>query len=66
MNDYYLAHRDELIRTKREVVRFNKKEMEMINEYCRRFEIKRKGAVMRRIILERILKDLDESNPSLF
>ena len=56
-----------LLHNRRQVVRFNRKESNAINEYCRRFGITTpKSALFRKIIMEKVLTSLDESNPTLF
>ena len=55
-----------LLHKHRQVVRFNDPELKAIEEYCTRFGIKAKGPALRKIIIEAVLKGLDESQPTLF
>lgn len=64
--DYLRAHKPELLHTNKVLLRFNRRELAAIDEYVRRFGISRKAPALRRIIMERILSDLGESNPTLF
>lgn len=48
------------------MILFNEKEVNAIDEYCRRFKIKSKSAMLRQAVMERILGDLDENHPTLF
>ncbi len=50
----------------RQVIYFNEKEMAAIDEYCSRFNVTAKSSLLREAIMERILKELDDSHPTLF
>lgn len=58
--------KDSLIRRNRKVIYFNDKEIAAIDEYCRRFRIKARTTMLREMIMEQILSDLDENHPTLF
>lgn len=64
--DFLEKQKASLVRNHRQVILFNKKEMNAIDEYCRRFKIKSKSAMLRQVVMERILGDLDENHPTLF
>ncbi len=64
--DFIERHKAELIRTNRQVIYFNSKEMEAIEEYCKRYKIKAKSSLFRKAIMETILEQLDQTNPTLF
>ena len=55
-----------LVRSNRQVLYFNEKELAAIDEYCRRFKISSRSALYRQIIMEHILSQLDENHPTLF
>lgn len=55
-----------LVRSHRHVIYFNEKEMAAIDEYCRRFKVESKSAIIRQSVMEHILKSLDENHPTLF
>lgn len=64
--DFLEKQKASLVRNYRQVILFNEKEMNAIDEYCRRFKIKSKSAMLRQAVMERILGDLDENHPTLF
>jgi len=65
--DYYRRQRDALLRKHRQVILLNDKELEAIEEYRRRFNIKSsKAELLRETIMDRILFELGESHPTLF
>ena len=55
-----------LVRSHRQVLYFNENEMNAIDEYCRRFKVSSRAAMLRQAIIERVLSDLDENHPTLF
>ena len=55
-----------LVRSHRQVLYFNEKEMAAIEEYCRRLKISSKSAMFRKAIMEQVLEGLDENHPTLF
>lgn len=63
---YVRAMKPSLLHNRRLVLRFNEKELKAINDYCERYDVKHKATALRRIIIERVLKDLDENHPTLF
>jgi len=64
--DFLEKQKAALVRTHRQVIYFNEKEMNAIDEYCRRFKVSCKGAMLRQAIIERVLSDMDENHPTLF
>lgn len=65
--DYYRRQKDALLRKHRQVLLLNDKELEAIEEYRRRYNIKTsKAELLREILMDRILSGLDESHPTLF
>ena len=63
---YLDKERAVLKRTIRKSVFFNKKELAAINEYCKRFGVRSRSALIRQATMEHILKELDENHPTLF
>ena len=63
---YVVRHRDELRRKHRQVIYFNDPEMAAINEYCSRFQVRHRSALLRDAIMSRILEVLDQNPSSLF
>lgn len=55
-----------LKRVHRKSVLFNAQEVAAIEEYCRKFKVSSKSALIRQAVMERILTGLDESHPTLF
>ena len=64
--DFLEKQKASLVRSHRQVIYFNEKEMNAIDEYCRRFKVSCKSAMLRQAVMERILVDLDENHPTLF
>ncbi len=58
--------RDALIRRHRQCVFLNDREKLLIDEYCRRNKVKSRSALIRKIVIERLLTDLGENPPTLF
>ena len=63
---YLDKERAALTRTIRKSVFFNKKELAAINEYCKRFGVRSRSALIRQATMEHILTQLDENHPTLF
>ncbi|MBR1576377.1 MAG: hypothetical protein IJ654_08025 [Bacteroidales bacterium] len=64
--DFLEKQKAALVRTHRQVLYFNEKEMNAIEEYCRRFKVRSRSSMLRQAIIERVLSDLDENHPTLF
>ena len=63
---YVVRHRDELRRKHRQVIYFNDPEMAAIEEYCSRFQVRHRSALLRDAIMSRILEVLEQNPSSLF
>lgn len=63
---YFDKQRDALLRTHRKTVFFNDKELAAIQEYCRRFKVGSRSALIRQSVMERVLRGLEENHPTLF
>ena len=63
----YLAKQKESLRRRnRKTVLFNDQELAAIDEYCHRFKVKSRSAMIRQATMERILSSLSEEHPTLF
>lgn len=58
--------REALKRKYRKAVLFNERELAAIDEYCRRFRVSSRSALIRQAVMERVLKNLEETPPTLF
>ena len=63
---YFDKQRESLRRTHRKTVLFNDKELAAIQEYCRRFKVGSRSALIRQAVMERVLRGLEENHPTLF
>ena len=63
---YFDKQRESLLRTHRKTVFFNDKELDAIQEYCRRFKVNSRSALIRQAVMERVLRGLEENHPTLF
>ncbi|PLX23700.1 MAG: hypothetical protein C0597_00675 [Marinilabiliales bacterium] len=57
---------ESLKRVYRKSILFNKREMQAIDHYCKKYKIKNKSKLMREMIIASVLKKFDEDYPSLF
>lgn len=57
---------ESLKRVYRKSILFNKREIQAINHYCKKYKIRNKSKFMREIVISSILKKFDEDYPSLF
>lgn len=57
---------ENLKRIHRKSILFNRKELNAINHYCRKYKIKNQSKFMRETIIYSILQKFDEDYPSLF
>jgi len=57
---------NKLKRIHRKSILFNKREINAINKYCRRYKIKNRSKFMREVIITSILQKLEDDYPSLF
>ena len=63
----YMARQAEsLKRVHRKSVLFNARELAAIDEYCRKFKVSSRSALIRQSVMERVLTGLEESHPTLF
>ena len=57
---------EDLKRVHRKSILFNKREIQAIDHYCKRYKIRNKSKFMREMIITSVLKKFDEDYPSLF
>ena len=63
---YLEKQRESLLRKYRKSILFNAKELEAIDEYCRRYKLSSRSALIRQATMARVLEGLEESHPTLF
>lgn len=63
---YLERQRESLKRKYRKTVLFNEQELAAINEYCNRFKVSSRSALIRKAVMEQVLRELGESHPVLF
>lgn len=64
--NYFDKQRAALKRKYRKSVFFNEMELKAIDEYCRRFKVSSRSALIRQAVMERIMSGLEENHPTLF
>ncbi len=64
--DFLAKERASLKRTCRKTILFNEREIKAINEYCQRFKVESRSALIRKSVMETVLKGLNENLPTLF
>lgn len=64
--EYLDKQKAALRRDHRKVVRFNSSELAAIDEYCRRFKVASRSALIRQATMQRVLEGLEENHPTLF
>ena len=63
---YLDRQRESLKRNHRKSVLFNSQESAAIDEYCKRFNVSSRSALIRKTVMEQVLSGLEESHPKLF
>lgn len=63
---YFDKQKASLRRNLRKSVLFNANELAAIDEYCRRFKVGSRSALIRQATMERVLRGLEENHPTLF
>ena len=63
---YLDKQRQALKRIYRKSILFNERELAAIDEYCRRFKVSSRSALIRQAVMERVLTGLEENHPTLF
>lgn len=57
---------ESLKRIHRKSILFNKREIQAIDHYCKKYKIENRSKFMREMIISSVLKKFDEDYPSLF
>jgi len=63
---YLAKQKASLRRCFRKCVNFNSHEIAMIDEYCARFGAKSRSALIRQATMDLVMKELEQSQPTLF
>ncbi|MCQ2178550.1 MAG: hypothetical protein MJY91_00390 [Bacteroidales bacterium] len=64
--EYMAKQAASLKRIHRKSVLFNARELAAIDEYCRKFKVSSRSALIRQSVMERVLTGLEEGHPTLF
>jgi len=64
--EYLQKQKAALVRKNRQVLYFNEGELDAINAYCNKFKVRSKSSLLREIIMEKILSELEDNHPTLF
>ena len=64
--DFLSKEREKLVRSHTRSIRFNKKELDLIDKYCEVYKIKSKSSILRTIVISAMLQRFDEEYPKLF
>lgn len=64
--EYLQKQKAALVRKNRQVLYFNESELNAINAYCSRFKVRSKSSLLREIIMEKIISELEDNHPTLF
>lgn len=64
--DYQSKHKQLLKRKHRKTVLFNDSELALIDEYCRKYKVKSKSALIRQSVLRAVMEVFDQNPPTLF
>ena len=64
--EYLKKQKASLVRRNRQVIYLNDSEMAAIKCYCERFRVGAKASLYRQAIMQKILKELEDNQPTLF
>ena len=64
--EYMAKQAASLKRVHRKSILFNSQEIAAIDEYCRKFKVSSRSALIRQAVMERVLTGLEENHPTLF
>ena len=64
--EYLKKQKAALARRHRQVIYLNDREMAAVRAYCERFHIDTKAPLFRQAIMEKILSELNDNQPTLF
>ncbi|MDD7552815.1 MAG: hypothetical protein SPK08_07650 [Candidatus Cryptobacteroides sp.] len=63
---YLDRQKESLKRNCRKTVLFNAQELAAIDEYCTRFKVSSRSALIRKSVMEHVLEGLEKNHPTLF
>lgn len=63
---YFDKQRENLKRVHRKSILFNAQELYAIDEYCKRFKVSSRSALIRQATMACVLEGLDKNHPTLF
>lgn len=64
--EYLVKLKASMRRNHRKSIYFNSQELAAIDEYCRKFKVSSRSALIRQATMERILEGLGDNHPTLF
>lgn len=64
--EYLDKQKASMRRDHRKSIYFNSQELAAIDEYCRKFKVSSRSALIRQATMERILEGLGNNHPTLF
>ena len=64
--DFQEKKREELVHSCPKTILFSKKELALIDQYCKKYSVRNRSAFFREIILTHIFQQLDDNYPKLF
>ena len=64
--EYLVKQKASMRRNHRKSIYFNSQELAAIDEYCRKFKVSSRSALIRQATMERILEGLGDNHPTLF
>lgn len=64
--EYLEKQRASLRRRHRKTVLFNDRELAAVDEYCRRFKVSSRSALIRQATMQQVLSSLSDIHPTLF
>lgn len=64
--EYLHKQKEALLRKNKQVIYLNDSEVAAINAYMHKFRPHSKASLLREIIMEKILSELEENHPTLF
>ncbi|MBQ0044587.1 MAG: hypothetical protein KBT05_06170 [Bacteroidales bacterium] len=64
--EYLRKQKAALVRKNRQVLYFNDSELAAITAYCDKFKVRSKSSLLREIVMEKIISELEDNHPTLF
>ena len=63
---YLDRQKESLRRIYRKSILFNQMELAAIDEYCKRFKVSSRSALIRQAVMKHVLDSLEQNHPTLF